>query len=93
LQLTADVLFLPTQKQRAKDFDEFGQVVAADGKLWKRIEKLDLWREKGQAREQVDEAMKLKSAEYDGKLAQLDASISAVRNWRAFEHASCNILQ
>jgi len=65
------------KKQRAKDFDEFGQVVAADGKLWKRIEKLDLWREKGQAREQVDEAIKLKTAEYDGKIAQLEASISA----------------
>merc|ERR1711871_843789 len=65
------------KKQRAKDFDEFAQVVAADGKLWKRIEKLDLWRERGQAREQVDEAIKLKTAEYDGKLAQLDASIAA----------------
>lgn len=59
-------------------------MVAADGKLWKRIEKLDLWREKGQAREQVDEAIKLKTAEYDGKIAQLEASISAVRSCNSF---------
>merc|ERR1711998_279872 len=46
-----------------------------ENKLWKRITKLNLWRRKGQIREQNEKAMEAKKAEYDAKLAQLNTAI------------------
>merc|ERR1712164_1956 len=60
------------KKQKAKDFEEFQDVMDQENKLWKRITRLNLWRRKGQIREQNEKAMEAKKAEYDAKLAQLN---------------------
>jgi len=63
------------KKQKAKDFEEFQDVMDQENKLWKRITRLNLWRRKGQIREQNEKAMEAKKAEYDAKLAQLNTAI------------------
>merc|ERR1711916_243053 len=63
------------KKQKAKDFAEFQDVMDQENKLWKRITRLNLWRRKGQIREQNEKAMEAKKAEYDAKLAQLNTAI------------------
>ena len=61
-----------------------------ENKLWKRITKLNLWRRKGQIREQNEKAMEAKKAEYDAKLAQLNTAIDKVRY--ALSHCLCRSL-
>lgn len=70
---------LREQKQKAKNFDEFQDVMERENTLWKRVTKLNLWRRKGQIREQNEKLMDAKRAEYDAKLAQLNTAIDKVR--------------
>jgi len=78
------------KKQKAKSFEEFQDLYAAEGKLWKRVSKLNLWRRKGEIREKNERAMEVKEAEYDQKLAQLQAAIdkrmaekATLETWKA----------
>merc|ERR1711916_21853 len=87
------------KKQKAKDFAEFQDVMDQENKLWKRITRLNLWRRKGQIREQNEKGMEDylanseaafksredKIVEEQARLAEATAAVKAAKSEKEME--------